>query len=276
MVQFQQHQDYTDSNSDFHGYNETDLSGLLSVTISELTPTPSHLLMEALDGSTAPPGKHAVQVKLVASLLSQTTLFQPKDMDLFDLNLTLQHHQPVVTKMPKAVTTATNTTSKSKDGASGKDRLTMSDILGDDDEEEGGAKKANPGAGSTSRWQGVVFVDGQLVSKYGEEIKISSKRKPTVSPVDARKEVSFSPLSTNDHHDGGRKLHSIRGLIEHHKQTEDSGDDVDQASIDSSLSSTSMNTIDAPAAAESPKGLYLGGSVVNAALGGVNVSVPDD
>lgn len=274
MVQFQQHQDNADSNRDSHGYNETDLSGLLSVTISELTPTPAHLLMEAMDGSTAPPGKHAIQVKLVASLLSQTTLFQPKDMDMFDLTLTLQHHQPVVTKLPKATTTATTAINKSKDGASGKDRLTMSDILGDDDEEEG-AKRANPSAGATSRWQGVVFVDGQLVSNYGEEIKISSKRKPAVSLVDARKEVSFSPLSTDDHNDGERKLRPIRGLIEHHKQTDESGDDVDQASIDSSLSSASTNTIDGPVPAESSKGLYLGGSVVNAALGGVNVSISD-
>ncbi|KAI8335732.1 hypothetical protein BC941DRAFT_62718 [Chlamydoabsidia padenii] len=266
MIQFRQHQDNSEYNNSDHHYDEGDLSGLLSVTISELTPTPSHLLMEAMDSSTAPPGKHAIQVKLVASQLSQTTLFQPKDMDMFDLNLTLQRHQPVVTTKPTISSTTTATKSANqKDG----DRLTMSDILGDDEDD---TKKTGTDS-TSSRWQGVVFVDGQMVSNYGEEIKITSKRKPTVpaTPVlsSPRKEVSFSPLlmDTGD---------SIHDLIKRDKRSDglddDDDDDDDQASIYSS-SSSSVDTMVRSMTAGSSKGVYLGGNVVNAALGGVNVSI---
>ncbi|ORZ22462.1 hypothetical protein BCR42DRAFT_168736 [Absidia repens] len=277
MVNFRQHQK-SNNTYDTPLCDENDLSGLLSVTISELTPTPSHILLATMDSSTAPPGKHSVQVKLVASSLSQTTLFQPKDKDMFDLELTLQHHQPAVTKMMKdSATTSAATTKSNLDEHGGKDRLTMSDILGDDDDDDDGTKQKT-GSDSTSGWQGVVFVDGQLVSKYGEEIKVKSKRKPisglqTLIEDRYKKSVPLPsyPDSTNSDYrnknnkniDSSTTTYTGNDKHQQHGNLDSDDHQSEDTSSVSTLESATSSVIAEPAP-------YLGEGVVSAALDGVN------
>ncbi|CAO3594807.1 unnamed protein product [Absidia cylindrospora] len=283
MVNFRQHQNSSNT-YDTQLCDENDLSGLLSVTISELTPTPSHILLATMDSSTAPPGKHSVQVKLIASSLSQTTLFQPKDKDMFDLELTLQHHQPAVTKMMKgSATISAAKTKNDSDGNGGKDRLTMSDILGDDDDDdddEGTKRKTR--SDSTSGWQGVVFVDGQLVSKYGEEVKIKSKRKPTsgLQTLIEDRDKKPTPLSSYLTSTGGDNWDKNSKNIDSTTRTTYGGEEKrqqhgklnsDEQQLGDTSSVSTLGSATSSVIGEATSVVpYLGEGVVSAALGGVN------
>ncbi|CAO3633277.1 unnamed protein product [Cunninghamella echinulata] len=285
MVQFYQQGD--DSSSDIKEMikNEKDLSGLLCVNISELTPTPSYLLLTTdSSNKTPPPGKHLVQIKLLSSLLSQT-IFQPKDKDIFNLTISLQHH--VQEKKKSESTTQLSTGSYINNAG---DRLTVSGILGEDDDEDesDNNNRSVKGSGSknntsdkkesdTTHWHGHVYVDGKKVLNYGEDIKISRVQQD--SPLLSL--YNSSPSSTpsiNSHRDSDPNINdNVKSLLLQQLQfkqknntgdtidmSEENNNDTDTSSLSSSYStSTDDDTSNIPGA-NSP---YQG--VVAAALGGV-------
>ncbi|ORX57461.1 hypothetical protein DM01DRAFT_1382012 [Hesseltinella vesiculosa] len=142
--------------------NTLDLSGMLAVVVSELAPSPSQLLLASKEQqqqkkgakpSTRPlPGKkHRIQVKLLASTLSQT-VFQPQDNEEYTLLVTLKHYQAAT---------------QQQSFQQRQPQLTMSGIFGEDDEGEPAAKLDD------NDW--CAYVDGQRVTLYDQDIKLSSK-----------------------------------------------------------------------------------------------------
>ncbi|CAO3611326.1 unnamed protein product [Cunninghamella blakesleeana] len=290
MVEFYQDYDDSDTNNNINNdANIKDLSGLLCVNVSELTPTPSYLLL-ATDSSnkTPPPGKHLIQIKLLSSALSQT-IFQPKDKDIFNLIISLKHH--VQEKKKKEDTNRLSDDSYINNAS---DRLTMSGVLGEDDDEEVDdndnslketlSKYSNNQKDkkddTTSKWHGHVYVDGKKVLKYGEDIKISRIQQQDLSSLSASSlhtSLSSSTLNnnaTNTNTDDNNTLDHNKSLLLQQLQLKQKNnkasmiDEDNEANDNSSVSSCYSTSTDDEITISRTNSPHQ--NVFSAALGGVN------